>query len=412
MRAPFALIFGLCAAVLCVPANAQVGIGNVQIGVPGAGQVLDPVLDDASRMTSNIDREIADLAEDRLRRMDRLVRRNRDVIERDMDGNPARRGVLIVMGADSQAVAAAENAGYTANQRELLAELGLEVIAFSLPRGTSLSEGHDELRALMPQAEITADNLYFQAGQSEQAGSGRQGLGRSAHTVGSTVGVIDGAPHPSIAIDRVRGFARGSGQASDHGSAVASLLNSAGVSQIKVADVYGSDPAGGNVMAITRAMAWLVGEGADVITISLVGPENIVLARAVAAARQRGVIIVAAVGNDGPAAPPAYPASYDGVVAVTAVDRRERALIEAGRSLHLDYAAPGADIFGMDRRGRNVRLRGTSYATPLVAARIAHALATGASWRGLVDGEAIDLGEDGPDAIYGRGLLCRGCGQR
>jgi|TARA_R110002073_G_scaffold40630_1_gene115581 subtilisin family serine protease len=159
-------------------------------------------------------------------------------------------------------------------------------------------------------------------------------------------------------------------------------------------------------------MAWLVGEGANVITISLVGPENIVLARAVAAARQRGVVIVAAVGNDGPAAPPAYPASYAGVVAVTAVDRRERALIEAGRALHLDYAAPGADIVGLDRNGRTVRVRGTSYATPLVAARVSRALATRTNWRRVLDTEAVDLGERGPDDTYGRGLVCRGCGQR
>ncbi len=43
-------------------------------------------------------------------------------------------------------------------------------------------------------------------------------------------------------------------------------------------------------------------------------------------------MIVAAVGNDGPSARPAYPASYPGVLAVTGVDGRNRALIEAGRA--------------------------------------------------------------------------------
>ena len=357
MRSLLALILGLCAAIAPLHAYAQVGIGDVQIGVPRTGPILDPVLDDVSRVTSRLDRDIDELAQDRLRRIDRLV-------------NPARRGVLVVMGADGASIAAAESAGYNVNQREQLAELGLEVITFSLPRGTSLAEGERELRDLMPQAEVTVDNLYFQAGGSTETVSARERRAASFTQAGVIVGMIDGAPHSSLTVENVQGFARGAGQASDHGSAVASLLESAGVSRIKVADVYGSDPAGGNVMAITRAMAWLVGEGANVITISLVGPENIVLARAVAAARQRGVVIVAAVGNDGPAAPPAYPASYAGVVAVTAVDRRERALIEAGRALHLDYAAPGADIVGLDRNGRTVRVRGTSYATPLVAARV------------------------------------------
>lgn len=413
MRPALALIIGLCATLTATPVTAQVGIGTVQIGVPDTGQVLDPVLNDASRITSRIDHEIRELTEDRVRRIDNLVRRNPDIIERDSLGNPARRGVLIAMGAGERSIAAAETAGYWVNRRERFEELGLEVITFSLPRGTSLAEGERELRELLPQAEVTADNLYLHAGGSMIHSARPQ---RSAATpsrrAGIAVGVIDGAPGSSIAVEKVQGFARGAGQPSDHGSAVAALLKSAGVTRIKVADVYGSDPAGGNVMAITRAMAWLVGEGTNVITVSLVGPENIILARTVAAARQRGAVVVAAVGNDGPAAPPAYPASYEGVVAVTGVDRHERALIEAGRALHLDYAAPGADIFSLDRRGRTVRVRGTSYATPLVAARIAGSLAAGSNWRRALDSEAIDLGERGPDDTYGRGLVCRGCGQR
>ena len=182
--------------------------------------------------------------------------------------------------------------------------------------------------------------------------------------------------------------------------------------QVYVADVYGTDAAGGNASAIARGLGWLVEQGARVITMSLVGPDNPLLQRAIAAAHRRGVLVVAAVGNDGPAAPPAYPASYDGVIAVTAVDGRERALIEAGRALHLDYAAPGADIYGLDRRGRSQRLRGTSYATPLVAARLAAALRAGGDWRSVLDREARDLGERGLDPVYGRGLVCRGCGAR
>ena len=119
--------------------------------------------------------------------------------------------------------------------------------------------------------------------------------------------------------------------------------------------------------------------------------------------------MVAAVGNDGPAAPPAYPASYDGVVAVTAVDGKRRALIEAGRALHLDYAAPGADIRGLNAKGKRVTLRGTSFAAPLVAARLANAIGWGRNWRNALDSEAEDLGKKGADPVYGRGLLCGSC---
>ena len=60
---------------------------------------------------------------------------------------------------------------------------------------------------------------------------------------------------------------------------------------------------------------------------------------------------------------------------------------------------------------RRVRLRGTSYATPLVAARIAEALRRSGDWRRTLDVEARDLGAPGPDAQFGRGLVCGTCGR-
>jgi subtilisin family serine protease len=182
--------------------------------------------------------------------------------------------------------------------------------------------------------------------------------------------------------------------------------------QLFAADIYCASPSGGSAGQIAAALGWLAREQVGVINLSLVGPPNQALERMVAAMVARGHLLVAAVGNDGPAAPPAYPASYPGVLAVTGVDRRERPLIEAGHALHLDFAAPGADIRGRDKAGKWVGLRGTSFAVPLVAARAAAALEHGGSWRQLLDREAIDLGPKGPDAQYGRGLLCRGCGRR
>jgi subtilisin family serine protease len=207
----------------------------------------------------------------------------------------------------------------------------------------------------------------------------------------------------------LRGFATGAPRASDHGSATASLLQGAGARRLAVADVYGSDPAGGNALAISRAIDWLVGLGVRVVSISLVGPNHPLLGRAIAAGRRRGVVFVAAVGNDGPAAPPAYPASYPGVLAVTGVDGRNRALIEAGRALHLDYAAPGADMVAANAAGRWVRVRGTSYAAPLVAARAAAVFSGEGQVTAALDREARDLGRKGPDSTYGRGLLCGSC---
>jgi len=81
-----------------------------------------------------------------------------------------------------------------------------------------------------------------------------------------------------------------------------------------------------------------------VINISLVGPKNLLLARVVAALIARGYVIVAAVGNDGSAAPPLYPAAYRHVISVTAVDAERRVLFEAERGPQVTFAAQGADL--------------------------------------------------------------------
>ena len=78
---------------------------------------------------------------------------------------------------------------------------------------------------------------------------------------------------------------------------------------------------------------------------------SLVTARAIQLVQSRGIEVVAAVGNDGPAAPAQYPASYPGVLAITAVDAGGRALPEAGKPTHLDFAAPGADMAAALRDG-------------------------------------------------------------
>ena len=86
--------------------------------------------------------------------------------------------------------------------------------------------------------------------------------------------------------------------------------------------------------------------------------------------------------------------------------------IEAGRALHVDYAAPGAEVHAMNARGRPVILRGTSFATPLVAIRLADALARRGDWQARLDREARDLGPRGEDRRFGRGLLCEQCARK
>lgn len=405
-------------ALTATPLAAQIALPGVPTQLPEVGGVVgdlrDKVGNTVEATRENIDRKASRLLTLRERRLDRLLRRHPDLIERDARGELARRGEVLAVGLQEGDLRALGAAGFRPIGTEAIDGLDLTVTRLAVPEGMSLARAEQLATAIAPNAEVTADNLYLQSGSSDRGSALMVGPASLAAAASGTieVGMIDGAPGSAIATVATRGFAKGAPYASNHGSAVASLLQSAGVARVRVADVYGRDPAGGNALAIAKGLGWLTASGSKVVTISLVGPRNAVVGRAIAQARRRGVVVVAAVGNDGPAAPPAYPASYDGVVAVTGVDGRKRALIEAGRALHLDYAAPGADIHARNAKGKWFKARGTSFATPLVAARIARAMARSGDWRRALDAEARDLGPKGPDSTYGRGLVCATCGRK
>ncbi|AUW59374.1 serine protease [Sphingobium sp. SCG-1] len=346
----------------------------------------------------------------RAERLTGLVQNSGGRVALDDRGQPAVSDVVLVTGANAATQAALKAAGFEW-ESETVEGLDLLLLRITVPEGRGLASTLRRVRKIAPEADVSADTLYTASGALE---SGAATPRASGVVPGRAVGMIDGgvAVHPTLTgrIEQ-RGFARGAPLGSAHGTAVASLI--AGTGRIKgaapgasllAADVYGRDPAGGGALSIARALGWMASRGVGIVTISLVGPDNPLLGSAVRLAQKRGIVIVAAVGNDGPAAPPAFPASYPGVLAVTGVDGRDRALIEAGRAKHLDFAAPGADMLAASTNGGVTKVRGTSFATPLVAGRLLAVQGLAA-----LAAEAVDLGKKGPDAVYGRGLICRAC---
>jgi hypothetical protein len=87
------------------------------------------------------------------------------------------------------------------------------------------------------------------------------------------------------------------------------------------------------------------------------------------------------------------------VVAITAVDARGRALPEAGKAAHLDFAAPGADMAAALPGQGYARVRGTSFAAPLAAARLLAAGSPAALVREARPGKGR----------VGRGIVCGAC---
>jgi subtilisin family serine protease len=97
-------------------------------------------------------------------------------------------------------------------------------------------------------------------------------------------------------------------------------------------------------------------------------------------------------------------------VGVTAVDARQRALIEAGRGRQVKFAAPGADMAAANPSQTFASVRGTSFASPIVAGLLAeelHEPNKAAAQQAVADlaRRALDLGAPGPDPVYGFGLV-------
>lgn len=398
------------------------------IGGGARAQLLPPVPTDVGGVLGDVERRVAEtiegtvepvratareLARERLSRLRDLVRAEPEQLEMTDDG-PAVRGEVIAIDPSAASMAAIRAAGFVLVEAETIEGLDIRTATLVVPRGWSVDRALSRLRRIAPGTEFAANHLHLPSGGAAGAVAGGAAIAQGAANGPSAVGIVDGgvAAHPSLRGPvRQRGFARGAPRPSAHGTAVASLVAGRGGvrgaapgTPLFVADIYGSDPAGGNSAALVRALGWLAQARVPIVAISLVGPANPLVARAIAQARSRGMFIVAAVGNDGRAAPPAYPASYPGVIAVTGVDARGRVLIEAGRALHLDYAAPGADMTAATANGGVSGVRGTSYAVPFVAGRLAHHV-HGEGAIAALDAEAEARGRRG----VGRGIVCGGC---
>ena len=113
--------------------------------------------------------------------------------------------------------------------------------------------------------------------------------------------------------------------------------------------------------------------GADIINVSLgLQKDNKALSSAIAYAEKKGVLVVAAAGNDGKDGKPYYPAHYKTVFAVGSCDKdgNESDFSQTGA----DVLAPGEDILLASRNGQKYGARGTSFASGFVAAAAANYL--------------------------------------
>jgi subtilisin family serine protease len=243
---------------------------------------------------------------------------------------------------------------------------------------------------------------------------------------GAIVAIIDTGvdqTHPDLAKSNIRSFDATVGKGSDaaaHATAIAGIIAAQGfISGIAPAtellsvrafqqDTKTAPPLSTSYI-LAKSFDWAVSEGAHVLNLSFAGPRDPMVEKVVRASDAKGVIMVAAVGNAGPKAGPAYPAAYPEVLAITAIDLNDKLYVDANQGAYVTLAAPGVDILTASAaRGHDLQ-SGTSFAAAHVSGIVAlmlqmnPRLTTRGARKALID-SAIDLGPPGRDDQFGAGL--------
>lgn len=131
----------------------------------------------------------------------------------------------------------------------------------------------------------------------------------------------------------------------------------------------------------TKGVIWAVDQGAKVLNLSLGGRQGDPnLRAAIRYARSKGVVVVAAAGNDGAGAPISYPAAYPETISVAATSRSDYWASFSSVRNDVDISAPGHEIVSLAPHFAPTPyayMSGTSMAAPAVTGSIASLMSSG-----------------------------------
>ena len=282
------------------------------------------------------------------------------------------------------------------------------------------SDSADALRATELLEQLGADRVdrnyvYRGAQGASQPGSGFPAPNAAPGGSSLRLGLIDTAidlGHPSLsglAVGMEDFVTLDGTRPLGHGTAVASILarHVERDAQLLAASVFflsETGQTGASTASLVKAMDWMLANDVPVINFSLTGPPDRILERMIALCQAQGTTIVAAVGNGGPASPPLYPAAYDGVIGVTAVDASGTLYRWANRGPYVDIAAIGVGVDVARPGGSFVLDSGTSFAAPVVAAHLARSGQPRPSVASLLTRVAQPASASDPQ-LYGAGIF-------
>lgn len=390
-------------------------------------RVQDQVPESAQRLTQGINTIAVTVLPDVTERLAVLGANQQELFAEVTLANGNRvleREWLIVASAEAEQALQQIDAQVLAKQT--LGALDVTVLRFKVP-----AELNDEalLRSKFSKAAAASLVRHFvYDAQSSDAGASRVDVAQQQWCEAPlTIGMIDTAidtSHPAFAQQAIvqKSFLQADvAQPTAHGTAVAGLLIGAHddyVSLVPNAKLYSAAifhrhnvmQQGAALLPLLEAMNWLAEQHVKVINLSLTGPANALLEQAVKRVSERNILLVAAVGNNGPAAPANYPAAYDDVVAVTAADAQGQIYRWANQGDYVEFTARGVQVNTARRDGNVGYETGTSMAAPVVAAAAAclwfeQSTVTATEVRDLLQQRVVDLGGQGRDSVFGFGLL-------
>lgn len=210
-----------------------------------------------------------------------------------------------------------------------------------------------------------------------------------------------------------------------HGTHVAGIIGSQpGITSINGIDITGVAPAVnlyavkvlsnigfGNLLDILEGIDWAIANDMDIINMSFTSATySQILEQMINNAYQKGILIVAASGNDGLNSTVRYPARFNNVLAISSVDNSLTISNFSSIGDEIDFAAPGDDILSTYNQGDYVYESGTSQATPHVSGILAllkekYPDYTNSELVALLRANSKDLGIVGKDPYYGYGLI-------
>jgi hypothetical protein len=331
--------------------------------------------------------------------------------------------------------ALAQSLGLTKLSSVPISLLEGRLVRFSIPGNRPLPQVIATLTADPRVSLAQPNNVYLTVGQKKRARKAytQYSLAKlslqPAHQLsqgrGISVAVIDtgvDVSHPVLSKSVSKSFDavdKGIPKVQQHGTAIAGLI--AGQGKVKgvapQADVMAvrafymhpvyKRPVTNSAILI-RALDWAFTNHARVFNMSFAGPFDPLVKAALTSAHNKGIVLVAAAGNGGPKAAPAYPAAYENVIAITALDHKDRLYAQANRGSYLTAAAPGVDVLVPSLKKGYRYSSGTSIAAAHISGLVAlllerHPEASTEAIVKAIRNSAHDLGPKGHDVQFGAG---------